>query len=231
MIASDMVILCLDTTTSNMQMGLTRGAELIARVNAPCDSHRYHSALMIPAIDDMLKGAALTAKDLTALAVNAGPGSFTGIRTGIITARTMAQFLELPVYLFNHFELLAVGAEAPTAVYLDALRGRAYHTVLSFGGSAPVYHAPLGLSQLDGDGGFRASPVLEGLQYLVSPSLASFFSDKATRLIAPDFFTPAAMMSLIGRYGDLYAKKWREVRPLYLQEPSITLRKTSPVAG
>ncbi len=214
-----------------MQMGLARNGELIARVDVLCDSHRYHSALMIPAIDDMLKGAALTAKDLTALAVNAGPGSFTGIRTGIITARTMAQFLGLPVYLFNHFELLAFEAEAPTAVYLDALRGRAYHTVLAFGESAPVYHTPPELLQLNGEGALPASPVLEGMQYLVSPALASFFPDGATRLIEPDFFSPEAMVSLIGRYGDMYAKNWREVRPLYLQEPSITLRKTPPVAG
>lgn len=228
---SSQTILCLDTTTSCLMMGLARDNDFIAQVNVPCDSHRYHSALMIPAIGDMLKDTGVAVKEISALAVNAGPGSFTGIRTGIITARTMAQFLNLPVYLFNHFELLAFNAEKPTAVYLDALRGRAYHAVLSFGESGPVYHSPPALSQLNLEEVLPTPQSLEGIQYLISLPLALFFEPQNTRLIEADFFSPTAMASLIARYGDCYAKNWRDVRPFYLQEPSITVRKTPPVAG
>lgn len=217
-------VLYLDTATSRLMLALSREGQMLVERNVPCDSHRYHSALMIPAIQEMLAEANLSVNDLTALAVNHGPGSFTGIRTGIITVRTMAQFLNLPVHVFNPFELLASGYEQPVSVYLDALRGRAYHARLSFNEAGPVYEAAPAFVTLQPEGCLT----MPAGSVLISPTLSAFFPSVMPDLIADELFTPARMLALIMQYGDRFVTGWQSVRPLYLQEPSITIRKVQP---
>ena len=214
--------LFMDTTTSRLMLALGRPGELLVRQDVPCDSHRYHSALMIPAIQDMLRDNQLSVNDLDALAVNLGPGSFTGLRTALITARTMGQFLNLPVHGFNTFELLAATSENPLAVYVDALRGRAYHATLSWDEKGARYwRQPPSLVSLTAE---PPDPPLQA-RLLISPTLAQYFPGTRLAFIAPDFYSPAAMAFLMAKYGDRFARHWREILPLYLQEPSITLKK------
>jgi tRNA threonylcarbamoyl adenosine modification protein YeaZ len=214
--------LFIDTTTNRLMLALGQPGRITVAKDVPCDSHRYHSALMIPAIEAMLRENDLAVADLKALAVNIGPGSFTGIRTGLITARTMAQFLDLPVYCFNTFELLAAEATDPTAIYLDALRGRSYTACLSWtGDGAKYWRQPPGMTRLDENP--PDPPPMARL--LVSPGLEKYFPWTKAKLVPGDFFSPHAMAVLMARYGRRFARRWPEVHPLYLQEPSITLKK------
>jgi tRNA threonylcarbamoyl adenosine modification protein YeaZ len=215
--------LFMDTTTSRLMLALGRGGKLIAAQNVPCDSHRYHSALMIPAIQDMLKDNGFTVNDLSALAVNLGPGSFTGIRTGVITARTMGQFLNLPVHGFNTFELLAATYDYPLAIYLEALRGRAYHATVCWDEQGPRYwRQPPGMLLLNDDD--VPSPPMQA-RLLITPGLECYFPWAKPNFIAPDFYSPAAMAQLMARFGQRFARPWQDILPFYLQEPSITLKK------
>jgi tRNA threonylcarbamoyladenosine biosynthesis protein TsaB len=215
--------LFIDTTTSRLMLALGNANGLIASQNVPCDSHRYHSALMIPAIEDLLNENGLTVKDLTALAVNTGPGSFTGIRTGMITARTMAQFMHLPVHAFNTFELLAANYDYPVAIYLDALRGRSYHATLCWGEQGAQYwRQPPGMVMLTDDD--LPSPPMQA-RLLVSPGLEPYFPWARPNLIEANFFSPTAMAQLMARFGQGFVRPWPDILPLYLQEPSITLKK------
>jgi tRNA threonylcarbamoyl adenosine modification protein YeaZ len=199
-------------------MGLGQGPELFAKRCIECDSHRYHSALIVPAIQDLLRETGLSIRELGALGVNHGPGSFTGIRTGIITIRTMAQFLNLPVQVFNQFELLAFEHQEPISIYLDALRGRAYHAALYFNSSGPVYEQSPVLRHIE-------ASVETGENLLVSTTLASLFPAEATRFISEELFTPTRMASLGATHTEIFTQPWQRVKPLYLQEPSITLKK------
>ncbi len=218
--------LFLDTTTSTLMLALGNSQGLLAAQSIPCDSHRYHSALMIPAIEELLDTHGYNVSDLKALAVNTGPGSFTGIRTGIITARTMAQFMHLPVHAFNTFELLAVDYDYPVAIYLDALRGRAYHATLCWGEEGPQYwRQPPRLVSLHDE---IPNPPMQA-RLLVSAGLTPFFPWAKPGLIDADFFTPLAMMKLMDRFGSQFIKPWTDLLPLYLQSPSITLKKTPPL--
>ena len=56
-----------------------------------------HTSRLMPAIDKVLKDASLTIQDLDGIAVSLGPGSFTGLRIGIATAKGLAQGLNIPV--------------------------------------------------------------------------------------------------------------------------------------
>lgn len=215
------VILYLDTTGSRLMLGLSREGRMLGDVALPCETHRYHSAMLVPAIEDLLWQAKLAVSDLTALAVNIGPGSFTGIRTGLVTVRIMAQFLQIPVHCFNAFDLLASEDGAETAVYLDALRGRAYHAVIRLTEAGPVYGQEPVLKTLE-----SPPPVLAaGVRRRASQTLLPLF-EGGVELIPDGASTPSRMLALITRYGDVWLRSWREVAPLYLQEPSITLRKT-----
>jgi tRNA threonylcarbamoyladenosine biosynthesis protein TsaB len=212
-------ILYLDTATNRLMLGLSDESRMLACFTAPCESHRYHSAMLIPAIQDLLREANSGIQDLTALAVNLGPGSFTGIRTGITTARTMGQFLNLPVYGFNAFELLTANEPEDTAVYLDALRLRSYHTVLRFTSVGPVYRQEPELHLLDAE---QNTPP-EQAKLLLSPSLPALFPAAEAYLIE-DSFTPDTMLSLIRRHGAYFQKTWQDIKPFYLQAPSITVK-------
>jgi tRNA threonylcarbamoyl adenosine modification protein YeaZ len=213
-------ILHLDTTTNRLHLGLSQAGQTLSQVNQPCESHRYHSAVIVPAIQEMLRQNGMQAKHLTALAVNLGPGSFTGIRTGIITARTMGQFLNIPVYGFNAFELLATQFDTPVAIYLDALRNRTYQATLSFGSETAIYQQEPNLKLLNPE-----QPPSHTEAVLVSPTLATLFKEPATQLIPEDYSPIQPMLDLIRRYGSTYQRDWDSIKPLYLQDPSITLKK------
>lgn len=227
-------ILYIDTTHDRLMLGLSDQGQLVGRYEELCDSHRYHSALMTPAIQTLLKEAGLTPQSLAAIAVNIGPGSFTGVRTGIITARTMAQFLPVRVFAFNSFELLALANESDketepltptqaTAVYFNARRGKSFHAILAESNDGPVYTRQPSLVQLPDafDAEAAATPrilAVDSLQECL-PETASiqYFSQMP--------FTPLRMLQLLQRYAAAFERPWQQVLPLYLQEPSITLKK------
>lgn len=213
-------LLHLDTTSHQLHVALSRAGQVLAEWCQPCESHRYHSALLVPTIQKLLNSTGLTVSELTALAVNQGPGSFTGIRTGIITARTMAQFLGIPVYQFNAFELLSAEHQGPLSIYLDALRGRAYQATLCLSESGTQYLQPPRLVQL---------PLLleadSQVKRMVSPALAEQFFQGPVLTTPQEWRPPEAMLRLITLSPEAYQRSWQEVRPLYIQEPSITLKK------
>ena len=69
-----------------------------------------HLRGMISLIDEAVVSAGISKNDLTHVAASIGPGSFTGIRIGVTTARTMAQMLGLPCIGVSSIEALARGA-------------------------------------------------------------------------------------------------------------------------
>jgi tRNA threonylcarbamoyl adenosine modification protein YeaZ len=72
--------------------------------------------------------------DLAFLAVAKGPGGFTGTRIGVVTARTLAQQLDIPLYAISSLAVVArsesmVAGEIPIAVQLAAQRGQVYAAI------------------------------------------------------------------------------------------------------
>jgi len=84
---------------------------------------RKHSEKLIPNIDKLLKKAALTPKDLTAVGMGVGPGSFTGIRVGLSCGLTMSQILGIPAYGISSLDL--AGKNSPNPV-IKAYRDKYY---------------------------------------------------------------------------------------------------------
>ncbi len=66
-----------------------------------------HSEKLFEVVENVIKQASISKKDLKAIAVSAGPGSFTGLRIGMAAAKGMAQALQIPIISVPTFEALA----------------------------------------------------------------------------------------------------------------------------
>lgn len=85
-----------------------------------------HGEQLAPLIDSVLSEAGGTTTDLQAIAVGLGPGPFTGLRVGIVTARAMADALGIPAYGESSLHLIGIGA---VGVATNARRKQVYWAV------------------------------------------------------------------------------------------------------
>ena len=86
-----------------------------------------HASELLPAIHDVLGRAGLGFWDLDAVAVGLGPGTFTGLRIGIATARALAKANDLPLRGVSSLAALAAGMpDGPRLPLIDAKRGEVY---------------------------------------------------------------------------------------------------------
>jgi len=128
--------LCIDTSGSRLNVALARGDELLAVHSA---LHPFsHAAALLPVIDLLLEGQRLTVGDVQGLGICVGPGSFTGLRVGMTTARAIAAARNLPVAAVPSTLLLAAGSGAGglVAPLIDARRGEVYSSLYRVDGSS-----------------------------------------------------------------------------------------------
>ncbi|MCR3923329.1 MAG: tRNA (adenosine(37)-N6)-threonylcarbamoyltransferase complex dimerization subunit type 1 TsaB, partial [Firmicutes bacterium] len=97
---------------------------------------KTHSERLLPLIDTLLRDAGLTPRDLDAVAISVGPGSFTGLRIGMVTAKALGQALQLP--LCGVSTLTALAAQHPyfpglVCPILDARREQVYQALFRAG--------------------------------------------------------------------------------------------------
>ena len=109
-----------------------------------------HLKELAPDIDDMLKSLDITPRDLAAVAVSIGPGSFTGIRIGVTTARTLCQALDIPCVPVPTLELFRglAGPDRASAVILNARRGQVYGAVFDKAGGDVLPPGPYMLTDV-----------------------------------------------------------------------------------
>jgi tRNA threonylcarbamoyladenosine biosynthesis protein TsaB len=125
------VLLTFDTATPYVTVALHDGEDVVAELRS--EQRMKHGEQLAPLIEQVLADAGIVRQDLTALAVGIGPGPFTGLRVGLVTARTLAFVLEIPVYGVCSLDIIAVeaalGAEpvgADFVVATDARRKEVY---------------------------------------------------------------------------------------------------------
>jgi tRNA threonylcarbamoyladenosine biosynthesis protein TsaB len=116
-----------------------------------------HASELMPAVAEVMERAGMAWGDLRAIAVGVGPGTFTGLRIGIATARALAAAADLPVRRVSSLAALAAGIDAPLRLPLiDARRGEVFAALFE-GDRAiwpPVAAAPGDLVARLREGGF-----------------------------------------------------------------------------
>jgi tRNA threonylcarbamoyl adenosine modification protein YeaZ len=102
------VLLAFDTATPYVTVALHDGERVLAERRS--EQRMKHGEQLAPLIEQVLAETGLVRQDLTAIAVGVGPGPFTGLRVGLVTARTLAFVLEIPVYGVCSLDVVAVEA-------------------------------------------------------------------------------------------------------------------------
>ena len=121
------MLLAIDTSSFVLSCALAEKDKLVAEWTV--QKRLTHSEQLIPHMDEILKDAGVDQKEITAIAAAKGPGSFTGLRIGLATAKTAAYIWKVPLIGVDTLEALVwnlVGARAFILPLLDAQRGNVY---------------------------------------------------------------------------------------------------------
>ncbi|MCH7947676.1 MAG: tRNA (adenosine(37)-N6)-threonylcarbamoyltransferase complex dimerization subunit type 1 TsaB [candidate division Zixibacteria bacterium] len=98
-------ILAIDCSGKELNLGLRFGHDRMVKLSI--EAGRSHGQLIIEKISDLLKSAEMKVKQLKALVVSTGPGSFTGLRIALAAAKGMATALNIPAVGVSLFEIAA----------------------------------------------------------------------------------------------------------------------------
>ena len=182
-------IFAFDTATSIATCSLVRDAEAVEDV-------RTEARLILLAADGLFRAAGIEPRDLDGVVVGTGPGSFTGVRIGLATARGLALGLGVPVAGVSTLHAFSGGQPV-----IDARRGEVFT-------EGPTVSRPEELdvdgSRLVGDGALRYRELFEANGAEVPPSGDPTHLPASHLLVAfADSFGPAeAVEPLYGRAPD-----------------------------
>lgn len=125
-----MYILAIETTGTKGSVALIKDSEV--QLEKIIDEPMSHLKLLTPQIGEVIGDVEITLENVDAIGVSRGPGSFTGIRIGVATARALGQALEkpiVPIDTLGMFSLVARDRERAVAPIIFARRGQVYGAV------------------------------------------------------------------------------------------------------
>lgn len=100
------LLLSIETSTKNCSVSISKDGHLIDVIEEV--SHDYsHAEQLVPFIDQILKKSNYSVKDLDAVVVGKGPGSYTGLRIGVSSAKGLCYALNIPLISISTIEAMA----------------------------------------------------------------------------------------------------------------------------
>lgn len=230
-LSTDTLHWVLDTTGFELLFGLKNETtkEWLFRYEVPLANQRSHSALLVPLLKEACTVAKVQLHQVSRLTVCIGPGSFTGLRAGLATVKTLGQWMPAlaitPVTVFERVRLQAVLSHktAPPAsltILLDAKQNRLYTATWSktSGWEAPQF------MMLDDWLKIHATAQQQGWLIVNESLLLAVVGKQPLPIITVEQLAPVALEAL-----SLVCPApvtWQQLAPLYLQSPNITVKKT-----
>lgn len=101
-----MKILAIDTSSKNASVAITEDEKELIELNN--SEEKTHSQKLMPMIDEVLKKLDLSLDDIDLISCSLGPGSFTGVRIGIATAKAFADSKAIPVARSKFFRRISI---------------------------------------------------------------------------------------------------------------------------
>jgi tRNA threonylcarbamoyl adenosine modification protein YeaZ len=211
------LVLALDTASAAVTVGLLRlhpvgPPEVLAeRVTL---SARAHGELLMPSVCSVLASAEASMGELDVVICGAGPGPFTGLRVGMVTAAALGDALSIPVYPVGSLDAIAyrAGAGSPLLVISDARRRQVYWARYDTSGArvaGPHLDRPgdvplAGVSRV-------AGAAADALGLSVVPRVAP-------RVVSPGHPDPAGLLAVVAPAVRAHAPPG-PLTPLYLARP------------
>lgn len=221
-----MIVLGIESATDQAGVALASEAGVVA--SAKVAVGRRHTESLAPGIAWVCKHAGVELAEVDALALDAGPGLFTGLRVGAATAQGLAFALGVPVAMLASTEVLAAGAswlglgEEVTAV-VDARRGEVFWATFDASGRTSddqVGPPEVLAEELLGRGGPRLLVGGGALRYedeLIALLPGARFGPEALGSPQPEIVALLGVQALAGARS-LRMVEAREVAPSYLRE-------------
>ena len=128
-----MIILSIDTATDGVSVAISDGTRVLA--SSEMRSEKQHAEVLTTMIDFVRKQASVSFGDVGAVAVDIGPGLFTGMRVGIASAKAIAQVLDVPIIGATSLDILATAigeTDDVIACVIDARRGEVYWSLYRY---------------------------------------------------------------------------------------------------
>lgn len=224
-----MIILGIET--ASVQVGCAIGGVEGVLASFHAARGRRHAETLVPAIEFACEQARIELREVSAIAVDVGPGLFTGLRVGIATAKTLAQALRVPMVGLSSLDLLAFPVRhSPRLIVpvIDARRGEVFTaqyrqvpggaqrltepSVMTPAELAANLEAQNADALLIGDGALRYARELGAIRHVeigttgtAHPSAAALVELAHPRAIREEFVQP-----------------W-ELEPLYLRKPDAEI--------
>ncbi len=232
-----MLILGIDTAT--VQVGCAIGGHEGVLASAHSSRGKRHAETLTPAIDFIRGQARIELSEISVVAVDLGPGLFTGLRVGIASAKAIAHALRVPMIGVNSLDLVAFPVRFTSRLIvaaLDARRGEVYFAFYRQvpGGlqrlTDPDVGSPDDLASeiiargeeclLVGDGALRYEELFAGLSKV----------EIADRALAYPTATSLVQLAHARALREQWVNPW-DLQPLYLRAPDAEINWTTREGG
>lgn len=197
--------LAFDTCLDKMYTALKKDGKILTSEIIENHDNKYHSAYLISTLKELLKSNNLKPQDIDLIAVNVGPGSFTGIRACVTTARVMAQQLNCKTIGISSLEIISKAVGNNVLVALDARKNSAY-----------LYY----------NNEIKGAVSIEEVQKVIQQNNFEVITDDKLQPILGGKSYQQMNLNLGETLANLAEEKvftedtdWRKLKPLYIQPP------------
>ncbi|MGQ0717033.1 MAG: tRNA (adenosine(37)-N6)-threonylcarbamoyltransferase complex dimerization subunit type 1 TsaB [Pseudonocardiales bacterium] len=234
-----MLVLAVDTATPAVTAGVLRlpAARLpeVLAERVTVDA-RAHGELLMPSAGAVLALAGVRLRDLDAVVCGVGPGPFTGLRVGMVTAAALGDALGIPVYPVGSLDAIAyrAGAGTPLLVVTDARRREVYWARYDGAGArvdGPHVDRPQDVP-LTGVARVAGAADAMGPSLVVAPAVSSGVPPEVLSVVSPRHPDPLGLLAVVAAQVRAHASPG-PLTPLYLRRPDALepgpVKRVTPV--
>lgn len=232
-----MLILGIETATEQVSVAIG-GHEGVLGLFEVCRGRR-HAETLVPAIQFLCTQANIDLDEIGLIAVDVGPGLFTGMRVGLATGKALAQALRLPMIGMSSLDLLAFPlrhGDRTIAAVIDARKGEVFYGFYRPvpGGVQRVGEPRCGkIEDLTGDIIARKQDMLcvgDGALRYRDQIAADVSCEFAEQFLSRPSAAPLVQLAHARALREEWVNPW-EIQPLYLRAPDAQINWSTRAAG